>query len=66
MDGSPQLPNFDNVFTHGKFKLHILAYRKITKEEALQAVGAYALSKHIKELPLTGEDTYGTFIGINE
>ena len=62
MDGIRQ-PNVENFVTQNKFRLRVLAYRKLTIRELRYAALEYMRIKKIRSLPMSGEDTIVTVIG---
>ena len=58
-----QTPNVLNELRTGNAVFKIYAYRKLSKEECMQAVGMYMRSKHLKKMPKSGTHTIYTIIG---
>ena len=56
-------PNVVNIVRQGNFELKVLAYRKMSQTELLQAVACYLKTKKCRTLPKSGSDTLVTIIG---
>ena len=48
------LPNVVTTINIGDFKLHVYAYRKLTKTEATEAAYRWLKSTHKKDFPKSG------------
>lgn len=59
-------PNVENIVTQNNFKLRVLAYRKLTQAELLQAAAIYLKAKKRSTFPMNGCDTIETLIGFDE
>lgn len=58
-------PYVENIVTQNNFKLRVLAYRKLTQAELLQAAAIYLKAKKRSTFPMNGRDTIETIIGFD-
>lgn len=60
------LPSVVTTLTNQKFKLHVRAYRSLSKEEMIQQLRILSNTKKWKKIPIKGEYTVITTIGFDQ
>lgn len=66
MSDQISVPNLTTTLTNQKFKLHVRAYRQLSKGEMIQQLLILSNAKKWKKIPTKGEYTVITTIGFDQ
>ena len=60
------MPSVEHIVRSGNFVAKVYAYRKLSREECVQAVQMYMHNQRLKKLPFKGEVKIYTQFGYND